>query len=308
MSHKLVTVVGGSGFLGRYVVRELASKGYQVRVLCRDTIAAAHLKPSGNVGQVVIDYADVTRAETLDGKFDGSYAVVNLTGILYESGRQTFVAIHSNAAEYIAKLAKAARAERYVHLSALGVDHAQNSKYARTKMIGEKAVLAAFPAATILRPSVIFGPEDNFFNMFARMSVLAPALPAIGGGHTTFQPVYVGDVAKAVLTATETADCLGKTYELGGPQTYRFKELLQYMMEVTGKKRALIPMPSPIASIVAAFCELMPVPPLTRDQVRLLKTDNVVSEQALNFADLNITPRSIETVVPTYLSRLKKAA
>lgn len=308
MQDNIVSVIGGSGFLGRYVVKHLAEAGYRVRVLCRHPERADFLKPSGNVGQIAIDYLDMARLETIAGKLNGSFAVVNLVGLLFESGKQKFSRVHAQGAERLAQEAAAVGAQAFVQISALGVDKATKSAYARTKLAGEKAVLSAFPSATILRPSVLFGAEDNFFNQFAHMSILSPALPAIGGGATRFQPVYVDDVAKAVLAAIERADAAGKTYELGGPTVYSFRELLRYVGEVTGRKRALISIPFAAAKMLGSIAQLLPTPPLTKDQVTLLQTDNVVSDRALTFTDFAITPTPLEAIVPHYLRFRKKAA
>ncbi len=307
MSGSIITVVGGSGFLGRYVVHRLAGQGYVIRVLCRHPSEATFLKPAGNVGQIVPDYADLAKPESLKGKVDNSAAVINLVGILYESGKHSFSRIHAQGAEKLAKLAKEAGVPRFVQVSALGVSKASNSTYARTKLAGEEAVRGVYPNATILRPSVLFGAEDNFFNQFARMSQFSPALPAIGGGETKFQPVYVDDVAQAITTVLERRDTAGKTYELGGPKVFTFKEILQYIGEVTGQKRALVPIPYSVAGLMGSITQLLPNPMLTSDQVRLLKYDNIVSEEALTFADLGITPTPVEAVVPEYLGYRKAA-
>lgn len=308
MNGEIISVVGGSGFLGRYVVKHLAHAGYRVRVLCRKPHMAEYLKPAGNVGQIVPDYLDLAKPETLKGKLDGSFAVVNLVGLLFESGKQNFTRIHAQGAEKLAQEASKAGVEAFVQISALGIDKAKHSAYARTKLEGEKAVLGAFEGATILRPSVVFGAEDNFFNMFARLSVFAPALPAIGGGKTKFQPVYVDDVAKAVCAVLESDDTAGKIYELGGPNVYTFKELLEYLGQITGRDRLLLPIPFSIAKLMGSLAQLMPSPMLTADQVRLLQTDNVVSEEALTLADLGISATTLESVVPEYLSYTSRAA
>ncbi len=308
MSQQVVTIVGGTGFVGRYVVKRLAAAGYTIRVISRHPDAALHLKTAGSVGQIVLEGGDLANPDSLIGKLDYSYAVINLAGILFESGRQRFDRLHAHGTEKLAQMAKAAGAERFVHVSALGVDQAAGSHYARSKMLGEKAVLAAFPEASILRPSVIFGPEDQFFNQFAAMACLAPALPLIGGGHTKFQPVYVGDVAKAVAACLMRPETQGQIYELGGPHIYSFHEILEYILRTIGRKRVLLPIPFPLAMFKAFFLELMPRPLLTRDQVKLLKHDNVVSPDALTFADLGIAPTAVEIVVPEYLARFSKKA
>lgn len=307
MEQKLVTIVGGTGFVGRYIVRLLAQQGYTIRVICRNPDAALHLKTAGSVGQIVLTGGNLSDPDSLFGKLDGSYAVINLVGVLFEAGRQNFT-LHAQGAEKLAKMAKNADVKRLIHMSALGIDKAKGSQYARTKLLGEKAVLAAFPEATILRPSIIFGAEDQFFNRFATMASLAPALPLIGGGKTKLQPVYVGDVAQAVATCLQRDNTQGKTYELGGPHIFSLREIMDYILRITGKKRQLLHIPSSIGEIMGACGELLPRPPITRDQVKLLRTDNVVSNEALTLATLGISPTAVDMVVPQYLARFDKKA
>lgn len=316
MEQKVVTIIGGTGFVGRYVVRLLAQAGYTLRVIARHPENALHLKTAGSVGQIVLVGGNITEPQSLIGKVEDSYAVVNLTGVLFESGKQqNFAHVHAHGAEKLAQMAKAAGVQRFIQMSALGVDKAKSSDYARTKLLGEKAVLTAFPEATILRPSVIFGPEDNFYNQFASMAAMAPALPLIGGGVTRFQPVYVGDVAAAIRACLTRADALGQVYELGGPNVYSFKDILEYIMQLTGHKRCLIPVPLGMASAIGRASEFAYwgsygfwKPKLTRDQVRLLKSDNVVSAGAKTFANLGIAPMAVEMVVPEYLGRYARKA
>lgn len=305
---KTVTVLGGSGFLGKYVVRELARSGWRVLVVCRKPAAAAALKTTGDVGQVVAVRGNICDIASFESALAQSDAVVNLTGILFESGKQKFTTIHAQAPEKLAQAAAALDIKQFIHVSALGVDKASGSKYARSKVLGEKAVLAAIPTATILRPSVIFGPEDNFINQFACMASCAPALPLIGGGKTRFQPVYVADVASAVGACLNRTDAQGQIYELGGPQIYTFKEILEMIMRLTGKHRKLVNVPFGMAGVVGTFGELLPRPPLTRDQVQLLKHDNVVSPNTKGFAALGISPASMDVIVPDYLERFKVKA
>ena len=307
MQQRIVTIVGGTGFLGRYVVRLLAADGYTIRVISRNPATAARLKTAGDVGQIVLMRGNLADPDSLAGKLDYSYAVINLVGIFFESGKQSFTALHAQGAEKLAQMAKEAGAKHFVQVSALGIDQAKGSAYARSKLLGEKAVMAAFPEATVLRPSIIFGPEDNFFNQFAAMACFSPALPLIGGGRTKFQPVYVGDVAKAVESCLMRPETMGEIYELGGPHVYTFKAILEYILRTIGKKRALVPLPFGLAAMKAAVLEILPRPPLTRDQVKLLQTDNIVSPGAKTFADLGISPTAVEIVVPEYLARFKKA-
>ncbi len=308
MEQKVITIIGGTGFLGRYVVKRLAHAGYTLRIIARNPDAARRLKTAGDIGQIVIVRGNLNAPETLEGKLDGSWAVINLVGILFESGRQNFSQLHAQGAEALAKMAKAAGVTRFIHMSSLGADKAGSSQYARSKISGEKAVRAAFPEATILRPSILFGPEDNFFNQFAAMACISPALPLIGGGGTRFQPVYAGDVADMVERCLQRPDTAGQTFELGGPHTYTFKEILEYILRTTGRERKLVNVPFSMAKAVGAVGELLPRPPITRDQVALLKYDNLVSPNAKTFANLGLKPTAVDIIVPGYLARFSKGA
>ena len=305
MSSGIVTVFGGSGFVGRYVVQQLAQDGWQIRVAVRHPARAAFLKPLGDIGQITPLCVPVQDREAVAAALHEAEAAVNLTGLLYEGGRQRFQAVHTEGAKAIAESAAAAGLRALVQVSAIGADPSATADYARTKGEGEAAVTQAFPKATVLRPSVIFGPEDGFFNRFAEMSRFAPALPLVGGGATRFQPVYVGDVARAVLHALKTPDCQGKVYELGGPRAYSFKELLELMLKTIGRRRVLVTLPFGLARLQATFLELLPVPPLTRDQVTLLQSDNVVGAGALTLADLGIEATAVESIIPTYLDQYR---
>ena len=308
MEQRVVTIIGGTGFVGRYVVKALAAAGYTLRVISRSPNNALHLKTSGNVGQIVLVHGDLNDPSTLKGHIEGSYAVVNLAGVLFDSSKNSFSHVHSKGAHALAKLAKAAGVQRFVHVSALGVDQAKSSAYARSKLHGEKSVLESFSTATILRPSIIFGPEDNFFNQFACMAGIVPMLPLVGGGRTHFQPVYVSDVAKAVEHCLSRNDVLGQTYELGGPDVYTFREIMEYILHTIDKSRLLMPLPSAVASVMGFGFEFFPRPPITRDQVRLLKYDNVVSANAKTLSDLGISPTAIDVIVPEYLARFHRKA
>lgn len=303
---KLVTVFGGSGFLGRHIVRLLAKKGFRIRVACRRPDLAGHLQPLGNVGQITAVQANLRYRDSVDRAVVGADYVVNCVGILFENGRNTFDAVQAFGAKAIAEAAKAQGA-KLVHISAIGADKNSNADYARTKAIAEEAVLKAVKDAVILRPSIVFGPEDGFFNKFADMSRLAPALPLVGGGHTKFQPVYVADVAEAVVKGVVGEIEGGKIYELGGPEVLSFKQCLQTMLKVISRSRPLVHLPWAIASLIGNVTSLIPFidPPLTEDQVELLKSDNVVSDQAKSegrdLAGMGITPKAVETILPTYL-------
>lgn len=301
MAARLITVFGGSGFIGRYLVQRLARRGWQIRVAVRHPAQALFLKPLGDVGQITPVPASLRHEGSIRAAVAGSDAVVNLVGILYQRGRQGFAEIHAEGARRVAGAARAAGAERLVQMSALGADPSSPSDYARSKAAGEAAAAAAFPGASIVRPSVVFGPEDGFFNRFAALARYSPVLPLIGGGHTRFQPVYVGDVADALLRIVEDPACAGRTYELGGPQVYSFRELMELTLETTCRDRWLIPVPFWLASLQATFLGLLPSPPLTRDQVRLLQRDNVVSPGAPGLAELGIAPTAAEVIIPTYL-------
>ncbi len=321
MARKVVTVFGGSGFIGRHLVRRLALDGWVVRVAGRDPVAASFLTPMGDVGQVVPVRADVTDRGAVAAAVKGADAVINLVGILYERGRRTFEAIHHRGAAIVATEAKAAGATRLVHVSALGADPASPSAYARSKAAGEEAAANAFPGAVILRPGLIFGPEDGSFNRFAGLAAASPILPVFTGdgwrfrrgprglrfdffgtGGPVFQPVWVGDVAAAIVAALNDETARGRIYELGGPRRYSLKELFELVLRVTGRRRLLVPLPFWVAVLEAAFLGLLPVPPLTLDQVRLLRQDNVVRGGKPGLADLGIVPASAEIIVPTYLA------
>lgn len=302
MNPMLITVFGGSGFLGRHTVRALARAGFRIKVATRHPNRAFFLRPLGSVGQIDFVKCDVSDKDAVAEALKGAQAVVNLTGILFEKG-QTFEDVQTDGAAHIAEAAAKAGVTALVHVSAIGADAESDSSYAVTKAAGEQAVRTSFPKAVILRPSIIFGPEDGFFNKFAEMARFFPALPLIGGGKTRFQPVFVGDVAQAILTALSRQD--GRTYELGGPSIYSFRELLQLILREIDRKRALVPLPFGIAFLQAALLQLLPKPLLTVDQVRLLKKDNIVAPTAAGLADLGITPTSVEAVVPSYLWRYR---
>jgi len=304
MKTPLVTIFGGSGLLGRYAVRAFANAGWRVRAGVRHPNLGQYLMTMGHVGQIMVAKADVTDADSVAAAMRGADVVVNLVGVLYQSGHQSFEALHVEGAETVARAAKAIGA-RLIHVSAIGADPDSDSTYASTKGEGEARIRAVDPNATILRPSLVFGPEDNFFNRFAGLARMLPALPLIGGGHTKFQPVFAGDAGDAILKCATDAGTQGKTYELGGPAVYSFKQLMEFILRETGRRRALVPVPFFIASIKAAFLGMLPKPLLTMDQVRLLKHDTVVSPGALGLADLGVAPDSIEAVVPAYLWRFR---
>ncbi len=310
MAGKQATVFGGSGFLGRYVVKRLAEAGWRIFVGVRQPENAGFLRPMGDVGQVVPIKANITDTEAIAAAVEGSDLVINAVGILFEKGDQRFAAIHAQGAERVAQAAKAANVGRLIHVSAIGADAGSPSVYARSKAAGEAAVAAAFEGATIFRPSLLIGPEDDFFNRFAALARIAPALPLIGGGHTKFQPIYVGDVADAIVAAADDPDTAGRVFELGGPTVYSFRELMAYILSETGRRRLLVPVAPWMIKPKAWFLEFLPKPPLTRDQIALLERDNVVDPNPGStigrIGDFGITPTPIEAVAPEYLSRYRK--
>ena len=306
----LVTVFGGSGFLGRHVVRALAKQGYRIRVAVRRPELAGYLQPLGRVGQIHAVQANMRYPASVEAATRDADVAINLVGILFERGRQTFDAVQAFGAEAVA-LAAANHGARMVHVSSIGADENSASHYARSKAAGEKLVLAAVPSAVILRPSILFGPEDDFFNKFASMARLMPALPLVGGGHTRFQPVFAGDVAAAVLAAIEGRARDAQTYELGGPEVRSFEELMKFVLATIERRRLLLPIPFALARLQAFVLQLMPKPLLTPDQVELLRSDNVVSEAAKRegrtLEQLGIDPVAMATIVPSYLWRFRKA-
>ncbi|MGZ6037451.1 MAG: complex I NDUFA9 subunit family protein [Phenylobacterium sp.] len=312
----LVTVFGGSGFIGAQAVRQLAKAGWRIRVAVRNPAKAYAMRLHGDVGQIDIVQANIRNEPSLRRALSGATAAVNLVGVLRETGRQGFQALQVMGARNVAAAAKAEGVTRLVQMSALGADANSESKYARTKAEGEAVVREIYPDAVILRPSIVFGPEDDFFNRFAAMAQISPVLPLIGGGLTRFQPVFVGDVGKAVAAAVTLPQAAGQTYELGGPAAFTFKQLMVLMLAEIGKRRVLLPLPWPAASLLGAAGDAanslagvigaaLPTP-VTADQVILLKTDNVVSGACPRLADLGITPTTLEAVLPEYLYRYRK--
>lgn len=330
MTQKLVTIFGGSGFIGRHLVRRLAPAGHRIRIVARDAEAAKFLMTAGVPGQIVSMAGDITNRDDVTRAVEGADWVVNLVGLLAPWGRQMFRAVHAEGARKVAEAASTAGAEAMVQVSAIGADPNARSIYARTKAEGELAVRAAFPKATILRPSVLFGQEDDFFNRFGAMARMLPVLPVFGcptwpkiklfgdndvveidlygDGGTKFQPVFVGDVAEAIQRCLADPDRAGKTYELGGPRVYSFKALMELVMAQSGHKRLLLPYPFWLAKAQAALMEMIPNPPLTVDQVIQLQSDNVVADDALTLADLGIQPTLAEAILPSYLRAYRDPA
>jgi len=312
----LVTVFGGSGFLGRHLVRALAREGYRIRPAVRRPDLAGFLQPLGRVGQIHAVQANLRYPESVEAAVRGADVVINLVGILYQRGKQSFEAVQQEGAHTVARAAAGVGA-RLIHVSALGADPDSRAAYARSKAGGEAAVLGTVPEATIFRPSIMFGPEDDFFNRFAALARFSPFLPLVGGGHTKFQPVFVGDVAQAISCGVGGKAKLGTIYELGGPEVKSFKELMAYVLKVTERKRLLLPLPFGLAKLQAFFLQLMPAlsfgrfePLLTPDQVELLRSDNIVSAAAQaegrTLEALGINAAAFEAIVPSYLWRFRK--
>jgi uncharacterized protein YbjT (DUF2867 family) len=309
----LVTVFGGSGFLGRHVVRALANRGYRIRVAVRRPELCGHLRPMGRVGQIHAVQANLRYPDSVTAAVRDADVVINLVGLLFERGRQRFDAVMTAGAETVARAANAVGAP-LVHVSAIGADVDSASHYARAKGEGEQLALAAQGATTIIRPSIVFGPEDDFFNRFAALARMAPALPLVGGGHMRMQPVFAGDAGEAIARLTDkTVDHdlkAGAIYELGGPDVRTFKELMEFVLTTIGRRRLLVPVPFGLMKLQAAFLQFLPKPPITPDQVELLKSDNVVSDDAKRdgrtLEGLSIRPESMDAIVPTYLWRFRK--
>jgi NADH dehydrogenase len=305
----LVTVFGGSGFLGRHVVRALAGRGYRIRVAVRRPELTGYLRPMGRVGQIQAVQANLRYPDSVAAAVRDADRVVNLVGILFERGNQRFDDIMAAGAETVARAAAAVDAP-LTHISAIGADPDSPSRYAGAKAEGERLVLAAQSGAVIIRPSIVFGPEDDFFNRFAALARFAPALPLVGGGHTRMQPVYAADAAAAIAKVVDGELKPGTVYELGGPDVRTFKELMEFVLATTGRRRLLIPVPFALMSFKAAFLQFLPKPPITPDQVELLKRDNVVSDEAKRdgrtLEGLGIIPETMDAIVPTYLWRFRK--
>jgi NADH dehydrogenase len=307
---ELVTVFGGGGFLGRHTVRALARQGHRIRVAVRRPHLIPELRVMGDVGQIELVQANIRNADSVARALEGTTAVVNLVGVLYASGKQTFEAVQAEGPATIATLAARHGVTRFVQMSAIGADPKSSAAYGRSKAAGEAAVRAAIPGATVLRPSIVFGPEDDFFNRFAAMAAVSPVLPLIGGGKSRFQPVYVADVAAAIVAVLANPALAGATYELGGPTVYSFRQLLELIVRETGRHPALVPVPWPMAALIGTVGDVqaavLPIPPvLTSDQVRLLRSDNVVAAGSPGLADLGITATPVESIVPSYLWRFR---
>ncbi|MDA0367972.1 MAG: complex I NDUFA9 subunit family protein [Proteobacteria bacterium] len=310
MRDRLITVLGGSGFIGRHLVRRLAAQGHRIRIGVRRPEKARFLQPLGDVGQVVPVQVNVRDDTSVLAAINGAWGVVNLVGVLHSGGPQTFAALHAQGARRVAHLARLGGVARLIQVSAIGAARDSASQYAQTKAEGEEAALAEFPAATVVRPSLVFGPEDQLFNRFAALAALSPVLPLFGetiaeAGLTRFQPVYVGDVAAAIVRCLAEDGAAGKIYELGGPKIYTYRQLMALVLAYTGRRRLLVPVPFGFAHVGAAILELLPGAPLTRDQVRLLRQDSICGALP-GLAQLGVEPTPVEAVVPGFLSRFRK--
>ncbi len=310
MTHKIITVFGASGFLGRYVVRHLCQQGFRVRAAMRRPHLAQDLCLSGTPGQVQLVQANLRNKASVERALDKVDGVVNLVGVLSETGQQNFMAMHAHHPGRLAQLAADRGVQHFVHISALGADSRSPSRYACSKALGEKKISEAFPQAIILRPSVVFGPEDDFFNRFASMARFSPVLPLIGGGKTCFQPVFAGDVAEAVANSLIQKDAEGRIFEVGGPGIYTFKELMELMLKEIDRQRILMPLPWPLASLMGLSGEILSWLPfvkpfLTRDQVILLRKDNCVDPDYPGLQDLGVLVQSLESILPTYMQRYR---
>jgi uncharacterized protein YbjT (DUF2867 family) len=310
LNGKLVTVFGGSGFLGRHIVQALSKRGYRVRAAVRRPDLASHLQPLGAPGQIMAVQANLRHRWSVDRAVQGADAVVNAVGILAPTGKQSFDAVQGFGPRAIAEAARAAGLNGITHISAIGADPESTSAYARSKAVGEAGVLETLPDSIILRPSIVFGPEDNFFNQFAGMARISPVLPLVGGGETKFQPVYVCDIAEAVARAVDGTLQPGSVYELGGPEIKSFRDCLEDMLEVTQRSRVLLPIPFPVSEVMGKIMQYLPGSPLTADQVELLKKGNMVSEAAISegrtLSGIGIEPTTLAAILPSYLDRFRE--
>jgi len=306
MKQKIATIFGASGFIGRHLIRSLTEKDFRIIAATRSPYLYGYLKPLGNPGQIDLEKVNLFEEENLRTLIKNSDVVINLVGILYENKKQKFEDIHVKFPALLTKLCNEQNIKKLVHISALGINETANSQYMQSKLKGEKNILNNFNRSVILRPSIIFGPEDKFFNQFAALAEFFPALPLIGGGLTYFQPIYVGDVVKSIVTILEKEEINKNIYELGGPQTFTFKELMEILLKQIKKKRFLVPIPFSFAKFQAKILQLLPKPLLTTDQVEMLKYDNIVTNKYPTLKDLKISPKTLESVLPDYIWRFRK--
>ena len=306
MKQKIATIFGASGFIGRHLIRRLTKKDFQIIAATRSPYLRGYLKPLGNPGQIDLEKVNLFDEERLRTLIKSSDVVINLVGILYETKKQKFEDIHAKFPDLLSKLCSELNIKKLVHISALGINETVSSQYMQSKLKGEKNIINNFDRSVILRPSVIFGPEDRFFNQFASLAEFFPVLPLIGGGLTYFQPIYVEDIAKSIVAVSEKEEINNSIYELGGPQTFTFKELMKILLKQIKKKRFLVPIPYSFAKFQAKILQLLPKPLLTTDQVEMLKYDNIVTNNYLTIKDLKINPKTIESVLPNYIWRFRR--
>jgi NADH dehydrogenase len=305
-NQKIIAIFGAGGFLGKHLMRQLTKLDYRVKVATRNPYVKGYLKPLGSPGQIELFKTNIFDQKDVEQVLKNCDLAINLVGILYETRKQKFDQIHSQFPYLLSKLCNELRIKNLIHLSALGVKEKHNSKYVQSKLQGEKNIQENFKPSVILRPSVVFGPEDKFFNTFASLAQFSPALPLVGGGKTKFAPIYVGDVAKAIVKALELNNSEPKIYELGGPENYSFKELMEILLREIKKKRFLIPIPFSFAKFQSYFLQMMPNPLLTSDQVELLKYNNIVSGNHPTLKDLGISGTQIQSILPKYIYRFRE--
>ena len=306
MSIKQVTVFGGSGFIGRAIVRALAQEGLLVRVAVRRIELAESIKTAGDVGQITVMRTNLRMPQSVAAAIAGSQAVINAAGIPFQRGRQRYQSVHVAGARAIAEAASAAGVERLVHISGIGADHrGSKNRFIQSKVGAEDAIVAAFPSATILRPSVVFGPDDAMFNRLARIAAMAPFVPVVGSGAAKVQPVFCGDVGAATAAVLARPETAKTVFELGGPRVYTYREIAALVLREIGRYKPIIGVPAPLMKIAGFFAEFLPVPPLTHDQVELLTQDNVARPGAPGLAALGIQPTAAEVILPTYLDRFR---
>jgi NADH dehydrogenase len=306
MNIKQVTVFGGSGFIGRAIVRALAQEGLLIRVACRRIELAERVKTAGDVGQVTVMRANLRMPQSVAAAIAGSQAVINAAGIPFERGRQSYRSVHVGGARTIAEAARAAGVQRLVHMSGIGAEsRGSKNRYILSKVEAEDAIIAGFESATILRPSVVFGPDDAMFNRLAKIAAQAPFMPVVGNGRARVQPVFAGDVGAAVAAVLARPETAKSVFELGGPRVYTYREIAALTLREIGRDKPIVSVPAGLMKIAGWFAEFLPVPPLTRDQVDLLVHDNVVRGGAKTLADLGIVPTAAEVILPTYLDRFR---
>ena len=304
-NNQQIAVFGGGGFLGRHLIRELTKENYRIKVATRNPYLKGYLRPLGNPGQIELIKTNIFNTEDVKRILKNCDYAINLLGILYETRKQKFIQIHSQFPYLLGNLCNELGIKNLIHVSALGVKEKHSSKYMQTKLQGEKNIQNIFKSTVILRPSLVFGPEDKFFNTFASIARISPVIPLIGGGKTKFAPVYCVDVGKAIARAIELKNAKSQIYEIAGPENYSFKELMEILLTEIKKRRFLINIPFNIAKFQSYFLEMLPKPILTRDQVELLKYDNIPTGQYPNLKDLGVKGETINSILPQYIYRFR---